>query len=52
VSKPIWRVAVRQADGVLVKEHERGSKYAAKKLREALAEKYDESHSIEVIPPK
>jgi hypothetical protein len=49
-SKTIYTVTLRQENGRWVKEAQRHSKYAAKKLADAWNEKYDHTFYVEIAP--
>lgn len=54
-SAPVWRVVLRHSNGRIVKEWERSSRYAAKKLKTSVEEDHndhDDSYYVEVVPPK
>lgn len=48
--KTIYTVTLRRANGRWVKEAQRPSRYAAKKLAEAWEEKYDDAYYVEIHP--
>lgn len=48
--KPVLRVVVRRANGRFVREFPVTSKYAAKKRKQSLESRYDDTYRVDIEP--